>query len=211
MPRHAEKSMFSLICHGDSLTEAVDMEPAYRWPALVRLRLGWSVRNTGIGGDTTGGLLARFGHDVLRHRPDAVIVMGGTNDLWWGLGNPLVLSHLFAMCCQAQHHGIAPLLATPLPICCAPLEQSDMLPPPGGYNMLLASLASLAEEMRTAARHSDIPCIDFFRAFHGEDGQVRSEAFLEDGLHPNAEGHRRMADGVVQMAADLFGVGRPRR
>ena len=211
MSRPGEKPMFSLICHGDSLTEAVDLEPAYRWPTLVRLRLGWTVRNTGIGGDTTAGLLARFGYDVLRHRPDAVIIMGGTNDLWWGLDHPLVLSHLFAMCCQAQHHDVAPLLATPLPIFCSPLEQSDMLPPPGGYDALLAKIGSLAEEMRTAAKSSDIPCIDFFGAFHGEDGQVRTEAFLEDGLHPNAEGHRLMADGVVRMAADLFGVDSPRR
>jgi lysophospholipase L1-like esterase len=52
--------MIDLICHGDSLTEGAEVEPAYRWPALVANGLRITVANTGIGGDTTGGLNSSF-------------------------------------------------------------------------------------------------------------------------------------------------------
>ena len=51
--------MRKIICHGDSLTEGADIEPVYRWPALLQNALGGiEVINTGIGGDSTAGLLS---------------------------------------------------------------------------------------------------------------------------------------------------------
>jgi lysophospholipase L1-like esterase len=50
--------MKRIICHGDSLTEGKDIEAAYRWPSLLQNALGTEVINTGIGGDTTAGLLS---------------------------------------------------------------------------------------------------------------------------------------------------------
>jgi len=29
--------MLKIVCHGDSLTEGKDVEPAYRWPALLKI------------------------------------------------------------------------------------------------------------------------------------------------------------------------------
>ena len=77
--------MKRIICHGDSLTEGKDIEAAYRWPSLLQNALGTEVINTGIGGDTTAGLLSRFATDVIPRKPDAVILMGGINDFWWDL------------------------------------------------------------------------------------------------------------------------------
>jgi lysophospholipase L1-like esterase len=50
--------MKRIICHGDSLTEGKDIEVAYRWPSLLQNALDTEVINTGIGGDTTAGLLS---------------------------------------------------------------------------------------------------------------------------------------------------------
>lgn len=89
--------MKRIICHGDSLTEGTDIEEAYRWPSLLQNALGTEVLNTGIGGDTTAGLLSRFSTDVIPRKPDAVILMGGTNDFWWDLPVNNVLANLFSM------------------------------------------------------------------------------------------------------------------
>jgi lysophospholipase L1-like esterase len=68
--------MQKIICHGDSLTQGADIEPAFRWPSLLQNALGGvQVINTGIGGDTTAGLLSRFGADVVAPQPDAVLIM----------------------------------------------------------------------------------------------------------------------------------------
>jgi len=41
--------MRKIICHGDSLTEGADIEPAYRWPSLLQNSLGGiDVINTAI-------------------------------------------------------------------------------------------------------------------------------------------------------------------
>ncbi len=52
--------MRTIVCHGDSLTEGSDLEKNYTWPHLVENNIKVSVINSGIGGDTSGGLLAVF-------------------------------------------------------------------------------------------------------------------------------------------------------
>ena len=44
--------MKKIVCHGDSLTEAADLEKGYVWTALVENRLNLEIINSGIGGDT---------------------------------------------------------------------------------------------------------------------------------------------------------------
>ena len=75
----------TLICHGDSLIEASDLDRPSTWPSRVARGLKINVINSGIGGDTTGGLLGRFYPDVIRYQPEIVVILAGTNDLWWDL------------------------------------------------------------------------------------------------------------------------------
>ena len=185
--------MKQIICHGDSLTEGVDIETAYRWPSLLQNSLGLEVVNTGIGGDTTAGLLSRFPTDVVPHKPIAVILMGGTNDFWWGLPVNSVMANIYTMAYQAQHHGIAPIFGTPLPFDGEAVEKQPFRPPESGYNALQAKIHGFVSALKTAAKDSEIPVMDFQRIFIDDQGQVRSRYFLEDGLHVNREGHRRMA------------------
>ena len=96
--------MKKIVCHGDSLTEAPDLAINYTWPILVERRLNLKTINSGIGGDTSGGLLGRFYADVVRHQPDLVVILGGTNDLWWDLEVNQIQANIFAMACQAQFH-----------------------------------------------------------------------------------------------------------
>jgi lysophospholipase L1-like esterase len=73
--------MKTIVCHGDSLTQASDIDRNFIWPTLVQNRLQVNIINSGIGGDTTGGLLGRFYHDVVHQQADLVVILGGTNDL----------------------------------------------------------------------------------------------------------------------------------
>ena len=77
--------MKTLICIGDSLTEGADIPAGHSWPELVGNALNMDVINGGIGGDTTTGMLARFHPEVVARKPALVFILGGTNDLWWGL------------------------------------------------------------------------------------------------------------------------------
>ena len=91
--------MKTIVCHGDSLTEGSDLEKSYSWPDLVANKLSLNVINSGIGGDTSGGLLSRFYQDVVRHQPDMVVILGGTNDLWWDVDINSILAKMEAIRC----------------------------------------------------------------------------------------------------------------
>ena len=186
--------MRKIICHGDSLTHGADIEPAFRWPSLLQNALaGVQTINTGIGGDTTAGLLSRFGADVIARQPDAVIIMAGTNDFWWGLPLNAVMANLYAMAYQARHHGIAPVFGLPTPFDTLKVMQQPWSPPEKGYDRMLSDIQSLTTRLAKEARESEIPVVDFYGLFLDDSGRPDPALFLEDGVHPNGQGHREMA------------------
>jgi len=196
--------MKKIVCHGDSLTEASDLDKNHTWPTMVANRLNVEILNSGIGGDTSGGLLARFHHDVVQNRPNIVIILGGTNDLWWDLEINLIQANIFAMACQAQYHDIAPVIGLPLPLRMEAVAGQEMMEPLAGYEKCVRKLTKLVEAIKTSAEKSDIPCLDFYRLFIDDQGSVRNEYFLEDGLHPNKKGHALMAASIVEHLQSLF-------
>ena len=196
--------MKTLICHGDSLTLPDELDRASIWPSLVERRLKINVINSGIGGDTSGGLLSRFYPGVVQHRPDVVLIMGGTNDLWWDLEIKMIVANIFSMTCQAEHHDIVPLVGLPLPIVVEKACEQEFAAPEGGYDNCTEKLASLAKTLARATKQNDIVCLDFYHPFCDKSGSAMGKFFLDDGLHPNKEGHRQMAEITIKILRDRF-------
>ena len=70
-----------VVCLGDSLTSCGGAGGHYSdW--LTRFMPYVKVVDAGIGGDTLKGGRARFGHDVMRHKPAVVLIALGANDFW---------------------------------------------------------------------------------------------------------------------------------
>jgi acyl-CoA thioesterase-1 len=193
-----------LVCHGDSLTQGTDLEAQYTWPALVGSTFQLEVVNSGIGGDTSGGLLGRFYPDVVQHGPDIVLILAGTNDLWWDVSVNTILANIFAMASQARYHQIAPLIGTPLPLYMGAVAKQEFLAFLSGYQRCLDKLSRLVEALLEAAKASDIATIDYHHLFQDAGGQVLGNLYLPDGLHPNRLGHRRMATKTVEVLGSLF-------
>jgi acyl-CoA thioesterase I len=196
--------MKKMVCMGDSLTEAADLEDGFAWPAILGNLFSVDALNYGIGGDTTGGMLARLYVEVREIRPDMVMILGGTNDLWWGLDRQLVLANTFSMVRQAQHLGAIALIATPPPVCIAKAGVAEFEPPENGYEHLQAELARLAEVLQREAGGYDVPCVNIHGLFFTAEGRVNGDLFLEDGLHLNQEGHRRMAALTDKIMRESF-------
>ena len=196
--------MKKIVCHGDSLTEGADLNPNYTWPLLVENQVKVKIINSGIGGDTSSGMLGRFYQDVVRHKPEMVLVMGGTNDLWWDLDINLIQANLFAITCQAEYHNIAPVVGLPLPFCMEKVRQQKMMAPIRGWENCIEKLARLVEALATSAGESDIACLDFYHLFLDDKGAVLEKYFLEDGLHPNKDGHLLMAATAAKFLKSIF-------
>jgi len=196
--------MKTIVCHGDSLTEASDVDRNIIWPTLVENRLQVKVINSGIGGDTTGGLLGRFYHDVVHHQPDIVMILGGTNDLWWNLDVNIIQANIFAMACHAQHHRIAPVVGLPLPLNMEAIQHQDMMAPIGGWDTCAQKLSELVEALKASAKENDIPCLDLYHLFFDGSGNLEEKYYLEDGLHPNRKGHQLIAEKTVELMRSVF-------
>lgn len=83
----AQESPFTIVAFGDSITQAVEVPEAERWPAVVGRRLAEQfgrikpvVVNAGVGGHTSREGLTRMERDVLAHVPRIVLVEFGGND-----------------------------------------------------------------------------------------------------------------------------------
>ena len=196
--------MRKVVCIGDSLTEAAELDRNDTWPVLLENALNLKIINKGIGGDTSSGLLGRFYPDVVPHEPDIVIILCGTNDLWWDLDVNLIQANIFAMACQAQFHNISPIVGLPLPLLMGNIRSQEMMPPVAGWEKCVNQLAALVKALASSAHQSDIASLDFHHLFLDGNGTALGEYYLEDGLHPNNRGHRLMAEATAKLLHDRF-------
>lgn len=176
---------------GDSLTAGYGVDAEEAWPALVgeewaRRGLPWRARAAGVSGSTTAGALeaARW---ALTPDVRLVFVCIGANDGLRGVPLAQTRRNLDALLAELKKEGRAVVLA------------GMRLPPNYGreYAEGFAALFPAA-----AARHG-IALMPFLL-----EGVAAVPALnLPDGIHPNAEGHRRVAASVL---AFLDGRGLPR-
>ncbi|HEU4369788.1 MAG TPA: arylesterase [Methylomirabilota bacterium] len=169
-----------IVVLGDSLTAGLGVTRDEAYPALLegRLRregLAYRVVNAGVSGDTTAGGLRRLDW-VLRARPDIVLVALGANDGLRGLPVPALRDNLTAIVTRLRAAGPRVLLA------------GMRLPP----NYGAAYADAFAEAFGTVARRTAVPLLPFL--LEGVAGQPSLNQ--ADGIHPNAAGHRVMAETV---------------
>ena len=50
----------------------------------------------------------------------------------------------------------------------------------------------------------EIPVLDFHQEFIDDNENIKSHYFLEDGVHPDRKGHRRMAEAAVIKLKEWF-------
>lgn len=84
----------SIIAYGDSLTAGFGAEAGEDYPSQLSKRLGVTLINAGVSGDTTESALARIDSDVLTRDPRIVIVGLGGNDFLRGVPLPATEANL---------------------------------------------------------------------------------------------------------------------
>jgi lysophospholipase L1-like esterase len=147
-----------VVVVGDSLTAGA------QWTEMFP---GVTIKNRGIGGDTTATVLDRIGQ-VTAGRPETVLLMVGTNDLATGVPHERILSNYAAILdrLRADAPETAVVVQSVLPRAPAFAER---------VRALNAALARLA-----AAR--DCAFLDLTPAFAGPDGAIRPD-LSNDALH----------------------------
>ncbi len=189
-----------LICLGDSLTFGYGVRRTKCWTELAARESGWTLRNCGVCGDTTGGMLIRM-RELLREDRDGknerfFLLLGGCNDIFYSGRREGAQENMAAMVHQLFNAGEAPIVA--------------LGPGLGGTNYPHSWLSfadfPAAEALIEAywawlERFCDafgVRMLDFRGDFRDASGHARTELYL-DGLHPNEEGHRVMASRVAKV------------
>jgi lysophospholipase L1-like esterase len=193
--------MIELICLGDSLTYGPGVANSKRWTTLIASQR-LVVHPMGVSGDTTGGMLARLQpllqKPVLQLAPalrPMVLILGGSNDIFFTGSTEAAQGNLAAMVHQLSAAGYRPLVGIPLPI--YPEDAPEKWAQLADFAKAAALLEEYSQWLKRFCLAFDIPVVDFRKDYVNQDKSVRRELFL-DGLHPNAEGHRLMAQRLLE-------------
>ena len=179
-----------VVFMGDSITQLWGIaEPQHFGPVRV---------NRGISGQTTPQMLLRFKQDVLGLKPAAVHILAGVNDIAGNTG-PTTLedikNNITSMVELAKAHGVAVILATPLPA--AKFNWAPQMQPG-------PTVIAYAEWVRRYAVEQNIVLADYYPVLATPDGALKPE-LGPDGVHPNKVGYALMAPILDAAIAEALG------
>lgn len=171
----------TILFLGDSLTEGLGVQKEEAFPALVQglihTRLGKKVTiiNGGVSGSTTSDALARLKW-YMRHKPDIIFIALGANDGLRGLDLHQSQANLEAIITHAKSTQATVLLA-------------GMLIPPNYGENYTQKFKTMFETL--GQRHA-LKMMPFLL----QDVAGEKRYNQQDGIHPNTEGHQRIAHNV---------------
>jgi len=198
-----EPVMKLIVAFGDSLTvgyqsptEDEELPQASPYTAVLSRRAeemlrkraaGFKVEflNRGVVGELTDDMVDRFSRDVLEPGPDAVIILGGSNDLGWGRDPSSVAENLASMYDEALKNGIQPVACT--------------VPSVRGYDEGIQPRLVLNGLIERYCEALGIICVDLFSTTSDKEGRLQ-EMFSNDGLHLSPQGYKAMGEAIFSEA-----------
>ncbi|MGN6762762.1 MAG: SGNH/GDSL hydrolase family protein [Leifsonia sp.] len=149
------------------------------------------VVNTGVGGDRTTELLARWSTDVIECRPDVLTVLVGVNDMWrrYDASTPTSPEEF-----EANYRLLLDRVRNELD-----LEQLVLMDPfvvpiradqAHWFEEDLKAKVEIVNDLATQWEAVHIPLHELFTAKADESGP---HSVVEDGVHPTPDGHDLIA------------------
>jgi acyl-CoA thioesterase I len=171
----------AVLVIGDSITNGYGVDPSSAWPALLAARTGWRVTAAGVNGDRASGGRERLPALLDDEAPALVIIELGGNDLLQRVPAARIVDDLDAMIDAAQSKGArVALMAAPQPTAVGAVAG---LTAAGFYR-------DVAHKRKVTLIAKALPAV------------LSERSLLQDPVHPNAAGHRALADlARAEMAA----------
>jgi lysophospholipase L1-like esterase len=182
-----------VVFMGDSITDN------WQRPQFGGFFPGKPYIDRGIGGQETSQMLLRFYPDVIALKPQAVVILAGTNDIGGNLG-PTTLeaieNNLMAMSDLARANNIKVILASLTPVC----DYHERTPqiarrPP-------EKIVALNRWIQDYCERNHFVYLDYYSATIDDKNLFRAD-ITDDGLHPNAKGYQIMgplAERAIEQA-----------
>ncbi|MCV2446603.1 arylesterase [Paracoccus sp. DMF] len=182
-----------ILAFGDSLTEGLGLP---KGKGLVPQLQAWLkarghdvvLLNGGLSGDTTAGGRVRIGYSLARHKPDAVIVQLGGNDLLMGFTPGMAEKNLDSILTQAGT-GAKPLLLVGIA-----LPQQD--------EPLRDDWAAIWP--RLGARHDALVFPNLYQPLYDQPGEAYMSLLQQDGMHASAKGVALIVESLGPKVEELI-------
>lgn len=200
-----------IICFGDSLTAGFQSptrenpsgrDTPYGQFLQSHLDDAVEIRVSGICGELTGEMVARFRRDVLDHRPSYVPILGGTNDLGWNASPQDIIDNLIKMYDQVLRMG-----SLPIPVTVPSIRVEGAAESREGQAWVAEHLARRSQLNQLIQEYADskgIAYVDLFTATaEPESGQLAA-SYSNDGIHLTTAGYRLFAERVAQVLRPLL-------
>ncbi len=178
---------------GDSITDAWRLNEYFADRDFV---------NRGIGGQITGEMLGRMKTDVIDVHPQAILVLGGTNDLARGIPLVAIENNYLLIADLATAHKIKVIFASVLPVSdyhkdmSPAYEQTPARPP--------ILIKALNEWLERFCADRGYTYLNYFTPMVDDAGQLKAD-LGDDGLHPNSKGYRIMAPLALEAVQRTVG------
>ncbi|HXH49592.1 MAG TPA: SGNH/GDSL hydrolase family protein [Terriglobia bacterium] len=172
---------------GDSITDGWKLEKFFPGKSYV---------NRGISGQTTPQMLVRMYPDVIDLKPDAVILLAGTNDVAGNTGPEtakMIEENYKAITELAQAHHIKVILCSLTPV-------SDYTEHPQTKRRPPAQILELNAWIKSYTARVNATFADYYSALVDSKGMLK-DGYSNDGLHPNDRGYALL----VPVAEDAIG------
>lgn len=173
-----------LVVLGDSLTEGYGVAKEAAFPAVLEKKLHtsgkkeWTIINAGVSGSTTASGLSRMKW-VFKSKPDVVLLALGANDGLRGLKVEDSEKHLAQSIEYAQSQKVKVVLG-------------GLYMPPNYGKDYTDKFKKMYESLAKKYKLTFIPFI-----LDKVAGNPKYN--LADGIHPNEEGHKIIADNVFSV------------
>ncbi|MFZ5592135.1 MAG: SGNH/GDSL hydrolase family protein [Bacillota bacterium] len=177
-----------LFAFGDSLTSGYIYPPQQAWAGLLAQQLGLELVCRSYNGLTTAEILSLVAQTPLPPGQLACL-MGGSNDLAWAPVPDVfqqALGHIQRALSLLRQAGLTVFLGIPTPV-------------PGDAHFDRA-LQNWRAMLLDYGQEQHIPLLDFYTCLSGPDKET---CFL-DGLHPNLDGHRLMANHALAVVREYL-------
>lgn len=162
----------TILVWGDSLSAGYGIAREAAWPQLLAAKLKaegyrYTVTNASISGETTAGGKSRLAAALAEHKPAVMILALGANDGLRGQPLPAMRDNLEHMIRTAQQAGARVLVM-------------GMRLPPNFGPRYTGKFHDTFADVATANKAALLP-------FMLDGFAERSEFFISDGIHPNAD------------------------
>ncbi|MBE6064035.1 GDSL-type esterase/lipase family protein [Clostridium cochlearium] len=182
-----------IVCIGDSITFGYGVQSNKNWINILNDKLNITFINRGLNGDTSSGMLFRSYEDIIKLKPNGVIIMGGTNDFLMNYAYNKTLENITYISKEIMNYNIKVYIGIQPPT--YPEVAKTFWDPYVNYEEVNIKIHNYRKNIIQFCKNKGIKFFDFFTLFNEHKNEW--DSLYVDGIHPSAKGHKLISKEII--------------